>query len=271
MNKNIKDKTGDFWDKKPCGTKFTISKESTSEFFCSIEEHRYRTHLHIPELVKFNQYKGKKILEIGCGVGTDLRQFARGGGETVGIDLSKNSIKLANQGFKESGYQGNFMVGDGENLGFKDHSFDLVYSFGVLHHTPNTQKAIDEIYRVLKPNGEAIIMLYYKNSYNFLVNILLVKGIWEKKLKGINMQELLNQSTDGFENPLTKVYSKNEARKLFNKFAFVRVYIRYLTPNYVPLIGKPFPKKIIKRLGKICGWHLMIKAIKQENKQGDNS
>lgn len=187
MERDIKAKIRAFWDAKPCGTAFTDCKEATKEFFDSIEEHRYRTHYHIPELIDFARYKDKRILEIGCGVGTDLRQFARVG-EVTGIELSEESIRLAKKGFELFGYQGSFLIGDGENLGFKDNSFDLVYSFGVLHHTPNTQKAIDEIYRLLKPNGEAIIMLYYRYSFIYIVNILLIRGIYRRKLKNLSMQ-----------------------------------------------------------------------------------
>lgn len=152
MKQNIKDKVRAFWDANPCGTAFTECKELTKEFYDSIEQHRYQVDYYIPELINSVRNKYKRILEIGCGVGTDLRQFAEVG-EVMGIDLSENSVRLAQQGFELFGYEGDFLIGDGENLGFKDNSFDFVYSLGVLHHTPNTQKAVDEIHRVLKPGG----------------------------------------------------------------------------------------------------------------------
>ena len=262
MKQKTKDRISAFWDAHPCGTAFTSHKDGTKEFFDCIENLRYGTHRHIPELLDFSKYKDKRVLEIGCGIGTDLRQFAHEGGKTVGVDLSRKSVTLAKRGFELYGYVGDFLVGDGENLGFKDNSFDFVYSFGVLHHTPNTQKAIDEIYRVLKPNGETVVMLYYQKSFNVALRIFLLRGVLEKKFKILSMQELLNQSTEGLGNPLTKIYSRKDAKKMFHQFALVKTYVRYLTPSHMPIVGKHIPRQFFGLLEEICGWHLLIRAVK---------
>jgi ubiquinone/menaquinone biosynthesis C-methylase UbiE len=106
-------------------------------------------------------------------MGIDLVELAKRGIEVIGIDLTEKAIDLACKHFKEKKLQAKFKVANAESLPFKNEEFDLVYSFGVLHHTPNTQKAIDEIFRVLKPGGGAYIMLYHKNSLNYLVHRIL--------------------------------------------------------------------------------------------------
>src|ERR1044072_4053619 len=165
-NKELKERVREFWQQHPCGTKFTDVETGSPEFFERIEQHRYEKEWHIPGAANFAATRGLKVLEIGCGVGTDGAQFARAGADYTGVDLTEAAIELARKRFELSGLPGKFQVADAENLDFADESFDLVYSHGVLHHTPDTARAVREIHRVLRPGGKAVVMLYHRNSYN---------------------------------------------------------------------------------------------------------
>src|SRR5438552_10038 len=147
----------------------------TREFFTSLEAHRYRKEWHIPVAANFAATRGLKVLEIGCGMGTDGAQFAKAGADYTGVDLTEAAIELARKRFALSHLNGEFRVSDAENLDFDDESFDLVYSHGVLHHTPNIAAAVSEIHRVLKPRGQAIVMLYHRDSYNYRIGIRVLR------------------------------------------------------------------------------------------------
>src|SRR6266480_3818467 len=168
-DKNLKGRVRDFWQAHPCGAKFATAELGTKEFFELIEAHRYESERHIPIAADFPSAKGKRVLEIGCGIGTDGVQFAKAGAVYTGIDLTTAAVELAKKNFDLRGLSGTFQTADAERLDFPDASFDLVYSHGVLHHTPDTKQAIKEVYRVLRPGGRAIVMLYHRNSYNHAV------------------------------------------------------------------------------------------------------
>jgi len=155
-NSDLKERVRAFWQAHPCGTKFSDAEMGTPEFFERVEAHRYAKEWHIPEAADFGGARGLKVLEIGCGLGTDGARFAKAGALYTGIDLTEAAIGLARTRFEISGLPGEFRVADAENLDFADASFDRVYSHGVLHHTPDTARAIREIHRVLKPGGRLV-------------------------------------------------------------------------------------------------------------------
>ena len=156
-NEELKKQVRAFWQAHPCGTKFSDAGIGTREFYDRIERHRYDKEWHIPEAADFAGARGLRMLEIGCGMGTDGAQFAKAGADYTGIDLTDAAIELARKRFELCGLQGNFQISDAENLDFADESFDLVYSHGVLHHTPDTARAIREIHRVLVPGGRLAV------------------------------------------------------------------------------------------------------------------
>src|ERR1051325_1888346 len=174
-NAELKDRVRDFWQQHPCGTKFTEAETGSLEFFKRIENHRYQKEWHIPAAANFASTRGLKVLEIGCGIGTDGAQFAKAGADYTGIDLTPAAIELARRRFALSGLPGEFRVSDAEDLDFPNDSFDVVYSHGVLHHTPDIEAAVGEIHRVLKPGGRAMVMLYHRGSYNYRVGIRVVR------------------------------------------------------------------------------------------------
>ena len=292
-DEQLKERVRAFWQAHPCGTKFSDAEIGTREFFERIEAHRYEKEWHIPGAAQFANARGLRVLEIGCGVGTDGAQFARAGADYTGVDLTDAAIELARKRFELFALNGEFQVADAENLGFPDESFDLVYSHGVLHHTPDINAAVREIHRVLKPGGRAIVMLYHRGSYNYRVGIRLLRRAGAGLLKSdagiglINMltgepvdalheraaimretngampaDQLLNESTDGAGNPLARVYSRREARQLFKDFSKVELRAFFLNKRFIPIVGNLLPRAIESMLASRWGWHLWIYATR---------
>ena len=267
MNEELKREVHDFWESSPCGTFLAKNEEGTREYFDEIDclrySHPHYSYAYLIDLIGFKNYAGKQVLEVGCGIGTDLSQFAKNGAIVTGIDLTESAIALAKQRFKVMNLEGTLLVGDAENLPFPDNSFDLVYSFGVLHHTPDTQKAVDEIHRVLKPGGTAKVMLYHKRSIEYVV--LLLRKLknpsrWRWSLqKAISYETEMNKHVGGPVNPLTKTFTRKEATRFFNGFASVRTRVRYIN---VPVVGRFIPSFVLKLLSKAVGWHVIIEAKK---------
>ena len=157
-NSNLKERVRAFWQANPCGVKFADAAPGTRHFYELVEAHRYTKEWHIPAAADFAGARGLKVLEIGCGLGTDGAQFAEAGADYTGVDLTEAAVELARRRFELFDLPGTFQTADAENLSFPDESFDLVYSHGVLHHTPDTGKAIQEIHRVLKPGGQIALL-----------------------------------------------------------------------------------------------------------------
>ena len=161
-----------FWNTEACGTHFVEQPADDRDFFEKFRAYRYRTEWHIPLLVPFAEARGKRVLEIGTGNGAEAVMFASNGADYTGVDLTEAALDATRRHFAVMGLTGRFQQENAERLSFPDASFDWVFSHGVLHHTPGTQTAINEVHRVLKPGGRAIIMLYHKHSFNYYVRIM---------------------------------------------------------------------------------------------------
>jgi ubiquinone/menaquinone biosynthesis C-methylase UbiE len=161
-----------FWNTEACATHFVAHAADEKDFYEKFREYRFRTEWHIPLLVPFAEAKGKKVLEIGTGNGAEGVMFALSGAEYTGVDLTDAALEATRKHFAVMNLTGTFQKENAEQLSFPAESFDWVFSHGVLHHTPRTQVAIDEVYRVLKPGGRAIIMLYHKHSFNYFARIM---------------------------------------------------------------------------------------------------
>ena len=218
-NEGLKQQVHDFWNGRPCGTQFTDLEWGSREFFDSVERERYARQPFMREAVGFDRYRGKKLLEIGCGLGTDLLQFARGGALTTGVDLTEQSIELARKRFGMYGVPGEFQVADAERLPFPDGHFDVVYSFGVLHHTPDTPRTIREVHRVLKPGGEIVIMLYHSRSTHLWLGYPLAMLSRLRKGQGLLSFGGYFRVYDGEQNPLGKAYNRPQFRAMFKDFS----------------------------------------------------
>jgi SAM-dependent methyltransferase len=293
-NQELKERVRAFWQANPCGVKFADAAPGTRRFYELVEAHRYTKEWHIPVAADFASTRGLKVLEIGCGLGTDGAQFAEAGADYTGVDLTDAAVELARKRFELFDLPGKFQTADAENLDFANESFDLVYSHGVLHHTPETGKAIREIHRVLRPGGRAMVMLYHRGSYNYRVNISVLRRAgahllkWEPGVKLINKltgepldklhehakllktekesylksEEFLSQNTDGAGNPLARVYSRSEARELFRDFSKITLKTYFLNKRWLPGIGRVLPRSLESELASRWGWHLWIYATK---------
>jgi SAM-dependent methyltransferase len=293
-NVNLKERVRAFWQANPCGVKFADAAPGTRRFYELVEAHRYTKEWHIPMAADFASAGGLKVLEIGCGLGTDGARFAEAGADYTGVDLTEAAVELARKRFELFDLPGRFQTADAENLDFPDESFDLVYSHGVLHHTPETAQAIREVHRVLRPGGRAIVMLYHRDSYNYRVNISVLRRVgsqllnWKSGVKLVHRitgepldslrqhakllktekasylaaEEFLSQNTDGAGNPLARVYSRDEARDLFRDFSEVTVKTFFLNKRWLPVIGNVLPRSLEARLASRWGWHLWIYARK---------
>ncbi|HXD32094.1 MAG TPA: class I SAM-dependent methyltransferase [Pyrinomonadaceae bacterium] len=293
-NFQLKERVRAFWQANPCGIKFADAEPGSRKFFELVEQHRYETEWHIPDAADFASAKGLRVLEIGCGMGTDGAEFAKAGADYTGVDLTEAAVDLARKRFEAFNLQGTFRSADAENLDFPDESFDLVYSHGVLHHTPDTAGAVREVHRVLRKGGRAVVMLYHRNSYNYRVNIRLLRRggahllKWKAGRRLINVltgepmeslkehadklrdsrngspsdDEFLNQNTDGAGNPLARVYSRDEALALFKDFAEVKFRVFFLNKRFIPLVGSLLPRSVEASMASRWGWHLWIYAKK---------
>jgi ubiquinone/menaquinone biosynthesis C-methylase UbiE len=256
------------WSQDPCGAEHGKELEFGSrEFFDSVEGQRYQDYAPwMPRVMGFDQFAGKRLLEVGCGMATDLLQFARGGAICTGVDLTPRSIEISRRHFEVYGFPGTFLITDGERLPFPDQSFDVVYSNGVLHHTPDTAGAVREIYRVLKPGGIAKVMLYYRHSLNYWGEMILHRGLVRGELlRGHSPQEIMSRWVEYSEQegrPLVKVYSRAQARNLFQDFKTVDFTIDQMTRAELYLAGPFIPERLFRFLRKHFGWNLIITATK---------
>lgn len=174
--KSWKNEAQEQWNTTPCGS--VEGNKDTLEYFLEVEKNRYEDYgSWMKDFFNFSQYAGKKVLEIGFGQGTDLCQFASAGAECFGVDITENHFKLAQRNFSLRGLNAHLYLEDASKLHFEDNTFDVVYSFGVLHHTPDTIRCISEAYRVLKPGGKLLIAFYHKFSAFHIFSILLENGI----------------------------------------------------------------------------------------------
>ncbi len=254
-----KEKVKAFWDSQPCGTRDIPHPEGSVAWFDAITRKRYKLEPFISKYARFDQWYDKKVLEIGCGVGTDLFQFVKAEAKAVGIDLSPRSVSVTKQRFQISRAEAGILIADAENLPFKDNEFDLAYSWGVLHHTPNPEKAVQEIYRVTRPGGQICVMLYHRYSLVAL-QLYLRFGLFSfKPFRSLKEIISLHQ-----ESPGTKAYTITEARQMFSMFKPVEIEIvltpydlRYWRDRYLPRwVGKLVPEYL--------GWFIIIQGQKPQ-------
>lgn len=253
------DDVKDFWNSNPLCAAHVPFPPGSKEFF----EHydRLREEIETPAVSEaiheYARFKGKRVLDVGCGNGYVLSRYARAGAEVYGIDLTPAALKITEARFSFEGKKVNLTEGNAEELPYPDRSFDCVTSMGVLHHTPHTQKAIDEIFRVLKPGGLFVIMLYHRRSALYQSGMRL----WSI-VQGKPLSQKLNEY-DGPGNPLGKAYSRSEMRQMLKRFENVNIFSGFIHgTHFVPFFGRLLPQKLIKPLEKLWGFNLYGKAYK---------
>ncbi|UCE79707.1 MAG: class I SAM-dependent methyltransferase [Nitrospiraceae bacterium] len=201
------------------------------------------------ELHEYKDFAGKKVLDVGSGNGYVLSKYAREGAEVYGVDITRTAVDLCHKRFELLGLRGNFSVTNAEVLPFKDNTFDCVCSMGVLHHTPDTGKAVSEIHRVLKRGGRLIVMFYNRNSVSYKILFPL-----KRILSGKTMQQIVNE-LDGAGNPKGEVYSKKELGDLLADYSQIEMFAGLLNLRIVP-------KFLVQPLERKFGFFLYAKGFK---------
>jgi ubiquinone/menaquinone biosynthesis C-methylase UbiE len=259
-----KDEVQRQWDRDACGSQYADeTMEGSLEWYLQVENHRYGSYAPwMHKVMEFGLHGNEKVLEIGAGLGTDLAQFAKGGALVTDLDLSSGHLEKARKNFELRGLQGEFHHGDGEHLPFADNQFDVIYTNGVIHHTPNTNYVIDEIWRVLRPGGKAIVMVYAENSLHYWGVLFGEIGIRRQELETASMGEIMSRhvelSAHGSK-PLVKVYTARQLRRMFNRFTAVHICKRQLTREEQPRWLRWLPLELT---GRLMGWNLIVKATK---------
>ena len=258
MSQSLEERIKRYWNTQPCNIKHGKSDIGTAEFFREVSERRYKVESHIPEFAGFHLWAGKRVLEIGCGIGSDAEEFAKNGADYVGIDLSDQSIALCKQRFEVLGLEGEFHnidVTDVEALKTLG-EFDLVYSYGVIHHFPGIDKIIDNVKQVTKVGGEFRYMVYAKNSWKYAM-----------------IQKGLDQFEAQAGCPYAQAFSKEEIHALMSNgweierlrqdHCFMYNVEEYKKGNYVL---EPWFDSMTdahrQAVREYLGWHLLVKARK---------
>jgi len=239
----------DYWDRHIHDLEITTHPVGSRGFFDDLDQYHFEKLHHLLRLVAFDGYRGRSVLEVGCGAGVDLARFAKGGARVTGVDLAASAIALARANFAQQGLEGTFEVADAERLPFADNSFDLVYAHGVVQYTANPQKLVDECHRVLKPGGDAVFQVYNRVSWLNLLSKLMKVGL------------------EHDDAPVLLKFSIGEFRRLLGGFREVRI-----VPERFPVKSRlhggwkgaiynglfvgtfnALPRALVRRFG----WHLL--------------
>lgn len=247
----------DYWDRRPCNIRHSKLPIGTKEYFDEVEKRKYFVEPHILDFVNFPKWQNKKVLEIGCGIGTDAINFARHGAIYTGLELSQESLRIAVDRMSRYGLKGTLLQGNAELMQdcIEVTAYDLIYSFGVLHHTPNIQKALDNMRSFCHPETELKIMVYATNS-----------------IKKVMIDANLSQPEAQSGCPIANTFSAEEIKEiLFNSnFEVTSISQDHIFPykisEYVNHIYKKenwieaMSPELFRLLEKNFGWHLLIEA-----------
>ena len=255
---SIEQEIKDYWNKQPCNIKHGISPVGTEEYFNEVTAKRYRAEPHNLDFPQFHQYRGKRVLEIGCGIGTDAEQFARNGAHYVGIDLSDESLALSKQRFEVFGLEGEFHNMDMMDLDAlkKLGKFDLVYSYGVIHHFPNIEKIIDNVHSVLNTNGEFKFMVYAKNSWKY--------AMIRKGLDQFEAQSGCPYAVAFTSEEIGQLLGKKfKIERLRQAHCFMYNVEKYKQDQFeLEPWFEAMPELMREAVKEYLGWHLLVKARK---------
>lgn len=248
-----------YWETRLPQRWYSKKKEGTKEFYDEVEISRFSQFPYLYKDAEFESHAGEDVLEIGCGIGTESVVFARNKSNITAIDLTETAIKTTEQRFKLYGLKGVFKRMNAEKLEFPDNSFDYVYSNGVLHHTPDTFKAVEEVRRVLKPNKHASIFLYAK-GWMYYIFFPLYFGLLKGELFKMSWDELVHKHYEMEGNvPIVRVYTQKGLKKLFRNYTKVIIKRRSLYTS----VSDKYPNRwLIRQLEKIWGGYWTIKAYK---------
>jgi len=244
-----------FWNDRPCNIKHSSKELGTMEYFDEVEIKKFRAEPHILKFTEFPQWKNKKVLEVGCGLGTVGINFALNGADYTGVELSKESLEIAKKRFEVYNQSGKFYLGNAEELSSFVHieTYDLIYSFGVIHHSPHSEKIISEIKKYMNENSVLKIMLYAKDSWK---NYMIDAG--------------LDQPEAQYGCPIANTYTKQDVVELLDGYEVLSIEQDHIFPYQIEpykkgkYIKQPWfdamPIGMFETLEKNLGWHLLITA-----------
>jgi SAM-dependent methyltransferase len=244
-----------FWNNRPCNIRHSSKEVGTKEYFLEVERKKFKAEPHILEFTEFTKWDGKKVLEIGCGLATAGINFALSGSDYTGVELSEESLSLAKKRFEVFGQTGTFYSGNAEQLSsfVPVETYDLIYSFGVIHHSPHPEKIISEIKKYMNENSVLKIMLYAKNSWK---NYMIDAG--------------LDQPEAQYGCPIANTYTKEDVVELLDGYEVLSIKQDHIFPYQVEpykrgeYIKQPWfdamPPEMFRSLEKNLGWHLLITA-----------
>jgi ubiquinone/menaquinone biosynthesis C-methylase UbiE len=259
---DLKAEVRDFWNTDPCGSRYMGDND-----FDAHARARYRLEPYIHGFAGFAQSAGKRVLEIGVGMGADYLEWLKAGAHATGVDLTEASVERAKRRCELAGLAPDLRVSDAEHLPFADATFDIVYSYGVMHHSPNTEQCLREARRVLKPGGALRVMIYHHPSLTGFM-------LWLRY--GILRRESLRETVfNHLESPGTKSYTQDEARALLREFEAVELE-QVFSPGdlllndpsarfqsfFYRMIWWLYPRRIMRILGRCYGLFLLIRARK---------
>ena len=245
-----------FWDRRPCNIRHSTAPVGTKQYFDEVEARKYFVEPHIPRFAQFERWAGKRVLEIGCGIGTDAVNFARHGADYTGIELSEVSLALTRKRFETFGLRGTFYHANAEQLAssVQRPGFDLVYSFGVIHHTPDQRSVIEQARGVIRDDGELRIMLYARNSWKA---VMIDAGFDQPEAQsGCPIAETY---TRGMVEQLLQGWFRVSSIEQAHIFPYqVEKYLRYeyeVEPWFAAM-----PANMFAAIERRLGWHYLIVA-----------
>ena len=265
-------KVSDYWNARPCNIRHSTKPVGTREYFDEVEARKYMVEPHIPAFAEFDRWRGKKVLEIGCGIGTDTINFARAGAQVTSVDLTEKSLEVARQRAKVFGFEDRvkFFQANAEKLSdyVPVEKYDLIYSFGVIHHTPHPELVLEQLRKYARPDTTLKIMVYNRWSWKVLW-ILFVYG----KGQFWKLDRLIADSSEAQTGcPVTYSYSRTSGRQLLDEHGFrvTRTMVDHIfafsIPEYVQYRYKRvwyfrwMPRFLFRALERMFGWHLCLTA-----------
>jgi ubiquinone/menaquinone biosynthesis C-methylase UbiE len=261
-----------YWDKRPCNIRHSPREVGTKEYFDEVEARKYFVEPHIPRFADFDAWRDKKVLEIGCGIGTDTVNFTRVGAHVTAVDLSDKSLELAKKRAEVFGLSGKikFYAGNAEELSsfVPIEPYDLIYSFGVIHHTPHPERVIAEFHKYARPGTVVKIMVYHRHSWKVL-DIILEYGhgaFWK-------LDEIIPKYSEAqVGSPHSYTYTKDTVRGLLKGFTVTDVFADHIFPykisDYVKYrytkawYFRWLPTPTFRFMERHWGWHLCVTAVK---------